>query len=56
MEKKLVSNIIKNENSDIIYKNIIMEEINDIKNDPEKCKIKYLTVLLAGRHKIEKKN
>ena len=56
LDKNLVSNIIKNENSDIIYKNIIMEEINNIKNDPEKCKIQYLTVLLAGRHKIGKKS
>ena len=55
IEKKLISEIIKNENAEMIYKNKIITEIEEIKKNPEKCKINYLTVLLVGRHKIGKK-
>ena len=56
LEKKLISDIIKNENALIVLKNRIIKEIEVIKNDPEKCKIVNLTILLVGRHKIGKKN
>ena len=55
LDKKLISNIIKNENAEIICKNKIINEIEEIKNS-EKCKIDHLTILIIGRHKIGKKN
>ena len=52
----LINNIITNEDSNNVYKNKIIKEINSIKEDKEnkKYKIEYLTILLCGRIKVGK--
>ena len=50
----LKDKIIKNEETKEVMKKKIIDEINNIKNDVEKLKIEYLTILLVGRKGIGK--
>ena len=50
----LKDKIIKNEETKEVMNKKIIDEINNIKNDVEKLKIKYLTILLVGRKGIGK--
>ena len=54
IDNNLISNIIKNENTYDVYKNKIIKEVNSIKNDDNKYRIEYLTVLLVGRKGVGK--
>ena len=56
LDKYLISGIIGKENCKKIYKNLIVEEINNIKSDKDNSnyKIEYLSILLIGRVKVGK--
>ena len=56
LDTNLIENIINNEDTKNVYKNKIIKEINDIKNDKENenYKIEYLTILIIGRKKVGK--
>ena len=54
LDKNLISNIIKNENSINVYKKQIINKIELIKKDDNKYAIDYLTVLLVGRKNVGK--
>ena len=56
IEQNLISEIIQKENVGNIYSEKIINEIKEFKNDKEMFKIEYLTVLLVGKRKIDKKN
>ena len=51
---ELISNIIKNEESEKIFKRKIIDNIKSIKNNDNEFKIDYLTILLVGRKGIGK--
>ena len=50
----LRENIIKNENSSIVYKKKIIDEILSIKNNDNSYQINYLKILLVGRKGVGK--
>ena len=56
LDKYLISGIIGKENCKKIYKNLIVEEINNIKSDKDNSnyKIEYLSILLIGRVQVGK--
>ena len=54
MSNNLISNIIKNEDSQYTYKKKIIDHIKLLKNDDQKYKIDYLTILLIGRKEVGK--
>ena len=54
LDKNLISNIIKNENTINVYKKQIINKIELIKKDDDKYAINYLTVLLVGRKNVGK--
>lgn len=54
LSNNLISNIIKNEDSQYIYKKKIIDHIKLLKNDDQKYKIDYLTILLIGRKEVGK--
>ena len=54
LDKNLISNIIKNENSINVFKKQIINKIELIKKDDNKYAIDYLTVLLVGRKNVGK--
>jgi len=51
---ELISNIIKSEESEKIFKRKIIDNIKSIKNNDNEFKIDYLTILLVGRKGIGK--
>ena len=55
LDQNLINDIIKKENVGNIYTEKIINKINEFKNDKDKFKIEYLTVLLVGKRKIGKK-
>lgn len=54
LSNNLISNIIKNEDSQYIIKKKIIDYIKLLKNDDQKYKIDYLTILLIGRKEVGK--
>ena len=48
-DKNLIEKIIENENSSIVYKRKIIDEILSIKNNDNSYQIKQLKILLVGR-------
>ena len=56
LDINLINNILVKEDTKIFYKNKIIKEIDNIKNDKENqnYKIEYLTILLVGRKKVGK--
>ena len=52
--KDLIIKIIENENSSIVYKNKIKDEILTIKNNEKRYQINYLKILLVGRKGVGK--
>ena len=55
LDQNLINDIIKKENVGNIYTEKIINKINEFKNDKDKFKIEYLTVLLVRKRKIGKK-
>jgi len=53
-DKKMIEIIIENENSSIVYKQKIIDEILSIKNNDNSYQIKQLKILLVGRKGIGK--
>lgn len=54
LNNNLISNIIKNEDSQYTYKKKIIDQIKLFKIDDQKYKIDYLTILLIGRKEVGK--
>ena len=54
LDKNIIQRIIESEDSRNVYKNKIIDEINNIKSDRNKNKIDHLTILLFGRKEIGK--
>ena len=52
--KDLIEKIIENENSSIVYKKKIKDEILSIKNNEKRYQINYLKILLVGRKGVGK--
>ena len=54
MNKNIIQRIIESEDSRKIYKNKIIDEINNIKSDINKNKIEHFSILLFGRKYVGK--
>ena len=52
--QELIKKIIENENSSIVYKKKIKDEILSIKNNDKRYQINYLKILLVGRKRVGK--
>jgi len=53
-DQNLIGKVIENENSSIVYKKKIIDEILSIKNNENRYQIKHLKILLVGRKGVGK--
>ena len=54
IEEKLISDIVENEQSSLVYKKKIVDAISDITKKKEEYKIKQLTILVIGKKLVGK--
>ena len=54
IEPEIISNIIENEQSKLIYKKKITDEISNIRDNKEESKITQLTILVVGKKSVGK--